>query len=425
MKILRSALLGASAVACAVSATPAYSANFILTSLNPGTAVGTQARAGFEIAAAYWSSVLTDNVTIRLNIGFSSLGAGILGSTGSTRRSFLVENAYSSLAADAKSSLDLQAVSGLTALQTSTNPVNGAAGEKYLAAITNDFANPITQAGYSSTATRYDNDGSINNIVLNTNTSVLKALGRTTDDDGNSLATVSDGSVQFSTNFLFDFDARDGIDSDKFDFVGVAIHEIGHALGFVSGVDTYDVFSGPNGPNAACFAAGTCAGLAGITSLENDFRVMSTLDLFRYSADGVLDWSTGGTKYFSIDGGETQFLGGDARFSTGSFNGDGRQASHFKDSASGVPQIGILDPTSARGQLQEVTAFDLGAFDAMGWDIGLDVLQSPAYRMTTADIFRYYVAAVPEPATWAMMIAGFGFVGAAARRRQSVNVKFA
>lgn len=35
------------------------------------------------------------------------------------------------------------------------------------------------------------------------------------------------------------------------------------------------------------------------------------------------------------------------------------------------------------------------------------------------------VTAVPEPATWAMMIMGFGLVGAAARRRQNVRVSFA
>lgn len=35
-------------------------------------------------------------------------------------------------------------------------------------------------------------------------------------------------------------------------------------------------------------------------------------------------------------------------------------------------------------------------------------------------------SAVPEPATWAMMLVGFGFAGAAMRRRQTlVNVKFA
>ena len=33
--------------------------------------------------------------------------------------------------------------------------------------------------------------------------------------------------------------------------------------------------------------------------------------------------------------------------------------------------------------------------------------------------------AVPEPATWAMMIGGFGLIGAAARRRTRANVTFA
>jgi hypothetical protein len=34
------------------------------------------------------------------------------------------------------------------------------------------------------------------------------------------------------------------------------------------------------------------------------------------------------------------------------------------------------------------------------------------FRVTTAD-----AAAVPEPASWAMMISGFGLVGGAMRRR--------
>jgi hypothetical protein len=34
-------------------------------------------------------------------------------------------------------------------------------------------------------------------------------------------------------------------------------------------------------------------------------------------------------------------------------------------------------------------------------------------------IDRVYVAAVPEPASWAMLIAGFGLVGVSARRRKA------
>ena len=39
--------------------------------------------------------------------------------------------------------------------------------------------------------------------------------------------------------------------------------------------------------------------------------------------------------------------------------------------------------------------------------------------------FRTYVNSVPEPATWAMMIVGFGMVGGAMRRRHSVRVTYA
>ncbi len=47
-------------------------------------------------------------------------------------------------------------------------------------------------------------------------------------------------------------------------------------------------------------------------------------------------------------------------------------------------------------------------------------------RFTTTDSgFRTYVNSVPEPATWAMMIVGFGLVGGAMRRRHSVRVTYA
>lgn len=38
---------------------------------------------------------------------------------------------------------------------------------------------------------------------------------------------------------------------------------------------------------------------------------------------------------------------------------------------------------------------------------------------------NFLFGAVPEPATWGMMILGLGFAGAAMRRRQSVSVKYA
>lgn len=105
--------------AAVLAAAPANAVTFVLHD-NGGTAVGTQARTGFEIAAAYWSSVLTNNATINLDIGFSPLGPGILGSTGSTRSLLSMNQGYTPLAANAHSTLDAQAVAGLQPLGLST-----------------------------------------------------------------------------------------------------------------------------------------------------------------------------------------------------------------------------------------------------------------------------------------------------------------
>lgn len=404
--------LFASAVALAATAVsmPAQAVTFVLTDTG-GAGDGTKARLGFNIATLYWSSVLRDNAVINLNIGFQALDPGVLGSTGSSRTLLSMNQGYAALAADATSALDRTAVANLTPLGTSAvSPTFGA-----VTAVTN--AQNATRNGYLDTATRVDNDGSVNNSTLAITKASAKALGITTDVNGAAVNYGSvDGSITFSNAFNFDFDPSDGIASNSYDFIGVAIHEIGHALGFVSGVDSYDARTAPGAP-----VAGQTGG-----SLEN-FVVMSQLDLFRYGSAGTLNWSTQGTPYFSIDGGNNQLFG-DSRFATGRYNGDGRQASHWKDSAAGVPQLGVLDPTSGLGQMQDVTALDLAAYDAIGYNIAFDVLQNSGYRFTTADAYRAFAAtaAVPEAATWMQMILGFGVLGGALRyRRRRATVRFA
>ena len=415
--MIRKLLVGA-AMATAFVGGQAQAVTFNLVNTG-GAEVGTQARLGFDIAAAYWSSVLTNDSVVNLNIGFQSLASGVLGSTGSTRADVRLSTVQNALRNTGTSALDRQAMSVLDSQIT-----NGA-----ISAITNG-PGAANGNGVNTATLEWDNDGSENNRYIYGNTSLYRAMGLTTDEFQNtSFANVSDGSVTFSSNFSFDFDPTDGLTANSFDFIGVAVHEIGHALGFVSGVDLYDVYGGPNGPSAA----------SGRTfSFDNPGGgLMSVLDLFRYSADvrGVapgsgpaLDWSVtnantialGGNPYFSIDGGATQLFG-DSRYSTGRYNGDGQQASHWKDKGGCTGQIGIMDPNFCRQQDGEVTASDLAAFDAMGWNINFDVLRNPGYLATTADMYRAFNSAVPEPSTWAMMIGGFGIVGGAMRRRRSTT----
>jgi hypothetical protein len=378
----------------ALASSPVSGATINLIDL--GGVAGSQAQQGFNIAASYWGSMLTNKAVINLGVGFSPLATGIIGSTGSTRADYAVANWEARVnTTRSASSIDRNIV-----LPTLTN------GSTSFITNGTTTANGVTNDDTSKLA--YDDAGTVSSRTLYLNTSLIKAIGGSTG-----LPSVArDGNVTFSSNFDFDFNPTDGISANTFDFIGVAIHEIGHALGFVSGVDLLDVYGLGKGPGA---------GTLGYSL--NDTSIYSALDMFRYStdptnillgADTSLDLSVGGTKYFSVDGGNTALFGN--TFSTGRYNGDGQQASHWKDTAGCVVGNGIMDPTFCFGQTGKVTGLDLAAYDAMGWNLSVDAL---TYGTTsTATIYdQFAVSPVPEPATWATMIFGFGLAGGAMRRR--------
>ncbi len=405
MKTAKLLLAGAALFALPLSTAPASALTIVLNNTG-GVENNTQAYAGFVAAAQFWESVFTNDATIRLDVGFGGLPENVLGSTGSNSAGALVEPFLNALRASGTSNLDAQAVfPNLVASQVDNDDGTDILGVNALISAPNanggGVATPLVRT--------LDADGSANNFVLDVNTAVLKAVGLIGDDGS------ADGSVTFSDEFAFDFDPTDGIATGAFDFVGIAIHEIGHALGFVSGVDTYD-FVGGN-PDLV-LGDGTL-----FADLDlNPFRIASPLDLFRYSELsaqlGIVDWAVGGedgeAPFFSLDGGATNFFG-DAFFSTGDFLGDGRQASHWRDVGAGEVQRGIMDPTISRGTNSIITGLDLAAFDAIGFNLNFDVLANPDFAFNTNNI---NVAAVPEPATWAFMIFGFGLVGSALRRRR-------
>lgn len=290
--------------------------------LNPAAGMDPNALSGFQLAANYWESKLTNPVAVNIDVGFSALGPNILGQSGSSVLGFTASSVLGALNYRASSANDLLAVGNFPAL-------SAAQGIGFL-------TQANTEGG--SKLVSLDNNDSTNNVALALTSANARALGW---NPGSS--THVDATITFSSSFFWDYDQRDGVGAGLQDFVGVAIHEMGHAFGFVSGVDDVDYY------------------ITHPMDLDG-YAVFSTLDLFRYSAPGTLDLAAGDQSYFSLDGGKTNL----GLFSTGALNGDGRQASHWKDNLG----LGIMDPTAnPAGQANTPSELDLIAFDVIGWNI--------------------------------------------------------
>jgi len=359
----RKAILSSVAAVSAIAGigAPARSALVFDLTFTPGTSA--QAKQGFVDAAARWSSIFTDNIHVALTVGTASLNPGILGQAASNQNTYSFSTFKAALAADKTSSADTTAVASMPGGSSFSMLING----------TTDGLSP-----------HVDSSGA-NNQTIDMTTANAKALGLGVSGKATGCLTATcDGFIQFSTNFGFDYDPTDGITAGLYDFVGVATHEIGHALGFISGVDVLDFNFGPFRDDQFTF----------VTSLRH-----STLS---EQSGADIDWTADArSKYFSVDGGATS---AGCTFSTGSSHGDGRQASHWKDNLG----CGIMDPTAAPGEKLAISGLDTLALDVIGWDIK---------RVTPPP-------AVPETSTWAMMILGFGFAGAAMRRRRT-SIRFA
>ncbi len=286
----------------------------------------TQIVAAFQRAGASWTNTFSNTFTLNLTIEFASLGAGILGGTGSTADFYNYSSFRTNLAANATpSSSDVTALANLPA------------GPNYGISINHTSDNP----NGANSATPYVYNAA---NTLRINNANAKAVGLLA---ANNVAT--DATITFSSGFRsqFDFDRSNGIGASLIDFEGVAAHEIGHALGFVSGVDILD-------------------GNAGVTTGAVFSQYVTPLDLFRFStqsvASNVVDFTADNrSKFFTLNRGTTSV----APMATGQTFGDGQQASHWKDNLN----IGIMDPTAANGELLSISGNDRLAFDVMGYNI--------------------------------------------------------
>jgi len=276
------------------------------------------ARDGFLRAADNWSQRIQAPITIIIDVDFGTTRFGqayppnVLGSTSS--QTLVNSDGYSDVRA------------GLISRATDSEEVG----------LVNSLPNGQVPTDIGSTA------------GLVAPSALLRALGvlAPVADPPSEPGFGSPPSIGFNSNFSFDFDPSNGIDSDKIDFDAVATHEIAHALGFSSRVGALEL-----NPQTT--------------------MALSVLDLFRFRPGTSLS-SFGTAPRVLSSGGTQMFFNGqrDVELSTGrpdGSGGDNNQASHWKDSRIVQPPIGVMVPGLARGERQTITDNDIRALDLMGY----------------------------------------------------------
>lgn len=176
---------------------------------------------------------------------------------------------------------------------------------------------------------------------IRTSTGVFRALGilPAVESPGTETEFGDPASIALREGDNWDFDPRDGISRYAADFDAVVMHEIGHALGFMS-----------------------------LFGSESSFEPAATLlDLYRFRAGAAPDLTTG-QRLLQTRGDHVFFAGGDL-LPLAPRDGDGSDASHWRSEwLEGTP-IGVMDPGAYWTGRVTLTGRDLAALAAMGWKV--------------------------------------------------------
>ena len=262
------------------------------------------APAALAAAEAYIESFFADPITITISCTFQPLSPGVIGSTGSASGYVDYTGSRAQIVGDMDASDTLQS---------------------------------FLPAG-STCPVRYGGGGSVTN-----ENRVFFTFANWKAVDGTVAGT--DANMTFNSQFTFDYDPSNGVSGSNLSFQDVVIHEVGHAMGFTSGVDFRN-------------------------------RDMEVLDLFRFQrTDGSGDYNPDSTAEFQVrprlvaynnpnDDHNSDVISAEYRMADGS----PYQASHFREQ---VPNIGLMDPAFAPGETWYPNFYstaDVAMFDAIGYD---------------------------------------------------------
>jgi hypothetical protein len=198
-------------------------------------------------------------------------------------------------------------------------------------------------------------------------TPVLRALGLlqpVADPDAEEDVLGGPPAIGFNSAFPFDFNPNNGVDRDKMDFRSVAVHEIGHAIGFVSDVGNKELF-------------------------PNSFLRPTVWDFFRLRPNSSLAAFPTASRVLASGGTQVMFtnVASELGLSTGRPNhtgGDGQQASHWKAERISNVYIGVMNPEVDFGSPLPITANDLLALDFFGY--AMKGGSSPTIATASADL---------------------------------------
>jgi hypothetical protein len=191
-----------------------------------------------------------------------------------------------------------------------------------------------------------------------------------------STLSVDSGYVGFNSTTAFDFNPADGITTGSYDFEGVAAHEMAEALGRITGLYT-------TSPTWA-----------------------SPIDLFRYAAPGTSSFSYSTSAYFSIDGGTTNLKG--YNISGGGDRSDWQLVSGSTDAENAALYS---------GKVLSMSTADWTMLDLIGWGAPANFATAPMGASGGVAGALDAARPTPEPATWCVIVLGFGLVGGVLRRR--------
>ena len=287
---------------------------------------------GFEMAGQIWSSYLTDDFTTNIYVKIASPDELPTNVIGGALPGIEAEEEYKKY----REYVEEDAISTADGIAMSSLETRHDKYDKFTAMYNGKVVEEMNRL----------------NITL-ANAKAIDLISDNNDLDGYILMSdLSDAPVDWNYDFL-----NDTVSDGSLDYLSVALHEVGHVMGFVSGVD-----------NPGWLNIMTEHEAKDDLIKRDKIKFFNPLDLYRFTEESAtvnaVDISIGGNPFFSINGGATN-LGNFATGQATNAGGDGYQASHWERQSN---VLGIMDPVLSVGQKRQITDLDLTAFDVIGYD---------------------------------------------------------